>query len=116
MKLHKEEGFSLAESLVAMAILLLVLVPSAMFLTFIGSNFYIEDKMESYQLARNELEHMIATENDSSAVLHKDNWIIKRSVFNQGDLYHLKVEVFENDTLRSPLIHLETARIWNKDP
>jgi competence protein ComGC len=107
-----EDGVSLVETLVAMAILLAVLVPSTMFLTYIGSNWLVEDKVESYQLARNEMETIIATQNDSSLVRSEGKWVVKRSVRNQEELYYLTVDVFKSDTLKPPIITLETARIW----
>lgn len=110
-----ESGASLVETLVAMAILLAVLVPSIMFLTYIGSNWLVEDKVESFQVARNEMETIIATENDSSLVRSEGKWVVKRTVRNQEEFYYLTVDVFKRDTLKSPVITLETARIWYND-
>lgn len=108
----EEEGASLVETLVAMAILLAVLVPSTMFLTYIGSNWLVKDKAESFQLARNEMESIIATKNDSSLVRSEGKWMVKRTVTNQEELYYVTVDVFKRDTTYSPIITLETARIW----
>ncbi len=116
MKWWKDEsGASIVETLVAMAILLAVLVPTTMFLTYIGSNWLVEDKVESYQLARNEMELMIATQNDSNLVRFEGKWVVRRTVRNQEELYYLTVDVFKRDTLNPPIITLETARIWYND-
>lgn len=114
--MRTEDGYSLVESLVAMAILLAVLVPSAMFLTYIGNNIFAKDKIESFILARNEMEYILATERDSSLVKQTpDNWWVKSTVQKDGDLREIKVEVFKSDTLSSPKITLETARLWYKE-
>lgn len=109
---NDEVGASLVETLVAIAILLAVLVPSTMFLTYIGSNWLVKDKVDSYQLARNEMETIIATENDSSLVRTDGKWVVKRTITHQDDLYYLEVDVFKRDTTKPPIITLETARIW----
>lgn len=112
---QKEDGYSLVETLVAMAILLAVLIPSVMFLTYIGNNHLVRDKVESYQIARNEMEQIIATKNDSSMINKRGKWLVKRTISNTNELHYLAVEVFKKDTLTAPIIRFETARIWNKN-
>ena len=113
-KWQEEDGYSLVETLVAMAILLAILIPSSMFLTYITNNQLVRDKVESYQIARNEMEIIVATKNDSSLMNMKGKWLIKRIITNKDDLYYLTIDVFKKDTLNPPLIRLETARIWHK--
>ena len=111
--LKSEEGYSLVESLVAMAILLAVLVPSAMFLTFIGNNIFAKEKMEGFIHARNEMEYVLAMKRDSSLTKQVDErWFVRTTVEREGNLREIKVEVFKKDTLSSPTITLETARLW----
>lgn len=111
-----EEGYSLVESLIAMAILLSVLVPAAIFLTYIGNNIYAKDKITSYNFARNEMEYILATQNDSTKTkLVDENWWVKTTVQNDEALFNIKVEVFKKDTLTPPKITLETARLWYKE-
>jgi Tfp pilus assembly protein PilV len=116
MRLHwinQEDGYSLVETLVALAILLAVLVPSAMFLTYIGNNVFVKDKIESFQLAQSQMEEVIATRNEQTLTFQvNDIWWVKRSVTREGDLIQLKVEVFKRDTTSTPKIKLETARLW----
>lgn len=112
---QKEDGYSLLETLVAMAILLAVLILSVMFLTYIGNNHLIRDKIESYQIARNEMEQIIATKNDTSVINKRGKWIIKRTITNTNELHYLEIEVYKKDTLNAPTIRFETARIWNKN-
>lgn len=114
--LKSEEGYSLVESLIAMAILLSVLVPAAIFLTYIGNNIYAKDKIESYNFARNEMEQVLATQNDSTkTTLVDENWWVKTTVLKDHSLFNIKVEVFKKDTLTSPKITLETSRLWYKE-
>lgn len=109
----QEDGYSLIETLIAMAILMVIVVPTIMFLTYIGNNHLVNDRIESFQIARNEMETVIATKNDSSSIKHIDKWVIKRTIKRKNELHYLIVDVFEKDTLKLPVITLETARIWN---
>lgn len=111
--LRNEEGYSLVESLVAMAILLAVLVPSTIFLTYIGNNSLAKDKITSFNHARNQMEKVLATQNDSTLTKQIDsNWWVKQSVTKKDNLREIKVEVFKFDTLSGPMITLQTARLW----
>ncbi len=112
---NNEEGYSLVESLVALALLSAVLVPLAMFLIFIGGNTLAKDKIQSFNHARNELEWIIATESDSSYVKQVDGrWWVKSTVTQKKNLYTITVEAFKEDTSLVPNITLETARLWYK--
>ncbi|MFV1883207.1 MAG: type IV pilus modification PilV family protein [Balneola sp.] len=110
---YSDEGYSLVESLVAMAILLTVLVPSAMFLTYIGNNVLAKDKITSFNHARNQMEYVLATQNDSTIVRKLDSdWWVKRSIANSGNLKEITVQIFKDDTLSEATITLKTARLW----
>ena len=110
---YSEEGYSLVESLVAMAILLTVLVPSAMFLMYIGNNVLAKDKITSFNHARNQMEYVLATQNDSTIVRKLDSdWWVKRSVANSGNLKEITVQIFKDDTLSEATSTLKTARLW----
>lgn len=110
---HNEEGYTLVESLIAMAILLAVFVPSAMFLTMIGNNTLSKDKIVAHNLARNTMESILAVENDSTKVMvTENNWWVKQEVTKRDHLYEIKVEVFKRDTLGIPKVTLQTARLW----
>ncbi|MCG8373310.1 MAG: hypothetical protein MI700_07235 [Balneolales bacterium] len=109
----EEQGASLVETLIAMAILMAVLVPAVTMFTLFANNRIVEEKIESFTIARNEMEVMISTRDNSSlTVQYANNWWIKRTVQQQEYLHHLKVEVFKNDTTRPPTITLETSRLW----
>ncbi len=113
---REEDGYSLVESLVALSLLLVVLVPLTMFLIFIGGNTITKDKIVSFNHARNQMEEVIATESDSSYTVKIDeNWWIKTKVDKYQDLYTITVSAFKRDTLREPSIELETSRLWYKD-
>ena len=112
-EIRSEGGYTLVESLIAMSILLAVLVPSAMFLTTIGNNTLSKDKIIAHNLARNTMEQVLASKNDSSKViLLEDNWWIKQEVTRNLDLYEIKIEVFKRDTVSTPKVTLQTARLW----
>ncbi len=114
--IKEESGYSLVESLVALSLLLVVLVPLTMFLIFIGGNTITKDKIVSFNHARNQMEQVIATESDSSYTFKADeNWWIKTKVNKEQDLYTITVSAFKRDTLREPSIELETARLWYKN-
>ena len=114
--MRSEEGYSLVESLVAMAILLAVLVPSAMFLTYIGNNILAKEKIESFNLARNQMELALATQNDSTFTKQIDHkWWVEKVVIREKDLRTIRVSVFKEDTLNVPVITLQTARLWYKE-
>lgn len=113
--MKEEDGYSLVESLIAMAILLAVLVPSSMFLIYIGNNIYAKEKMEAFNLARNRMELSLATLNDSTITTFVDSkWWVKQRVEKDGDLRSFNVKVFKADTLNPPLIDLKTARLWHE--
>ena len=112
-QLSSEDGYTLVESLIALAILLAVLVPSAMFLTTIGNNTLSKDKIVAHNLARNTMEQVLASESDSSKVITtEDNWWVKQEVTRVEDLYQIKIEVFKRDTSGTPKVTLQTARLW----
>lgn len=113
--IKEEDGYSLVETLVALAILLAVLVPSAMFLGVIGSNTLAKDKIASFNLAKNAMEQALITQRDTSFIDNADdgNWLVKVSTDKETDhLYSIGVEVYREDTLRTPSVSLHTKRLW----
>lgn len=111
--IQKEEGYTLVESLIAMSILLVVLVPSTMFLTYIGNNVLAKDKITSFNHARNQMEYVLATQSDSTLTKQLDSiWWVRRSITREENLREINIEVFKNDTLSDPKITLQTARLW----
>lgn len=113
----EESGFSLVETLVALAILLAVLVPAAMFLGVAGNNALARDKITSFNLAKNAMEQALIAEKDSSYVDLKDSkWWVQTTVTPESEnLYSVKVAVFKEDTLKAPNVTLETKRLWYED-
>lgn len=111
--ISNEEGYTLVESLIAISILLVVLVPSTMFLTYIGNNILAKDKIVAFNHARNEMETVLASQNDSSFTKELEaNWWVKRSITGDEDLREISIEIFKKDTLSEAIIQLETARLW----
>lgn len=109
-----ENGYSLVETLVAMAILMAVLVPAIMFLGIAGNNSIARDKIISFNLAKNAMEHALVVAKDSSSMEKvNDKWVVYTKIENLSDnLYTIKVNVFKDDTLKPPLITLDTRRLW----
>lgn len=109
-----ESGNSLVETLVAMAILMTVLVPAIIFLGIAGNNSIARDKIASYHLAKNAMEHALAVAKDSSSIEKvNDKWLVRTKIENpSGDLYTIKVDVFRHDTLKPTLVTLNTSRLW----
>jgi type II secretory pathway pseudopilin PulG len=112
--IKEENGYSLVETLVALAILLAVLVPAVMFLGVAGGNTLAKDKITSFNLAKNTMEEaLIAQRDTSSVVLKNSKWWVKTSISQENEhLYSIGVAVFKEDTLRSPTITLHTRRLW----
>lgn len=112
--IEEEHGYSLVETLVALAILLAVLVPATMFLGIAGNNTLARDKIISFNLAKNAMEQALITEKDSSFVELRDSkWWVQTTVIQESEnLYSVGVAVYKEDTLRTPNVTLETKRLW----
>ena len=114
---NREEGYSLVEVLVALAILGAVLIPTAAFFVYVSNYPMNKDKIEALSLSRSEMEWTLIHEIDSDTLYRsKDNrWLIKRSVEKNQDLALISIEAFRRDTLRPPVITFKTSRIWYKE-
>ncbi|MAO63631.1 MAG: hypothetical protein CL666_01390 [Balneola sp.] len=112
--INEEHGYSLLETLVALAILLAVLVPAAVFLGVAGGNTLAKDKITSFNLAKNAMEEALIARKDSSFIsLKNSKWWVKTSISKEDEhLYSIVVAVFKEDTLRSPSVTLYTKRLW----
>lgn len=111
--LKEENGYSLVESLVALALLLAVLVPLTLVLIFIGGNTIAKDKITSFNYARNQMEMTLAIEADSSYTFQVDErWWVQTVVQKERNLYTITVSTFKSDTLNDPYLELKTARLW----
>lgn len=112
----EEDGYSLVESLVALALLLAVLVPLTLVLIFVGGNTIAKDKITSFNYARNQMEMTLATEAYSSYAFQADErWWVQTEVHKDRNLYTIRVSTFKNDTLNEPHLELQTARLWYKE-
>ncbi|MEO1022480.1 MAG: prepilin-type N-terminal cleavage/methylation domain-containing protein [Bacteroidota bacterium] len=110
--MNNERGYSLLETLIALALLLGVLLPGAVFLGFAANNALASDKTTALNLGRSEMEYIISSEMDSSFVRQQDQWWIRRSITNDSALVHITVSVFKFDTLNAPVLEFETYRLW----
>ncbi|MEL6706546.1 MAG: hypothetical protein AAFP15_19940 [Bacteroidota bacterium] len=107
-----ESGHTLAESAVAVALLLTVLVPAAMFLVFLTTQPRTAHQSEALALAQAYLEETIATEafEDATTRTADTAWTLERSVAFEGDLALVTVAVYRRDR-PTPLVTLQTARL-----
>jgi type II secretory pathway pseudopilin PulG len=112
--IKEEDGYSLVETLVAMAILLAVLVPAAMFLGVAGGNTLAKDKITSFNLAKNAMEEALIAQSEKSFVVLKDSkWWVKTAISQESEyLYSIDVSVFKEDTLQPPMVTLDTKQLW----
>ncbi|MEL6499772.1 MAG: hypothetical protein AAFQ31_14695, partial [Planctomycetota bacterium] len=103
---------TLAESAVAVALLLTVLVPAAMFLVFLTTQPRTAHQAEALALAQAYLEETIATEAFEDATTRTSDaaWTLERSVAFEGDLALVTVAVYRRDR-PTPLVTLRTARL-----
>ncbi len=113
-KYTNEKGYTLVETLVAIGILMGVLVPATLFLGKITANQRNRDLIVASQLAREEMEKIIAYQlyenNERTIKLNNKNYQITRSIENQSGLVHIVVKVTRRDR-EKPLVELKTLRI-----
>ena len=109
-----EEGYSLVEVLVALAILAAVLVPTSAFFVYAASHPMNKDKIEGLSLARTEMELTLAQQIESDSLYYLDNnrWLIKREVVRSNELAHVSIQAFRKDTLRPAVVTFKTSRLW----
>ena len=113
-KNSNEGGYTLVETLVAIAILMGVLVPATLFLGKITSDQRSRDLIAASQLAKEEMEKTIAYQlyenNEKTVKLNNKNYHIIRSIKNQLGLIQIVVKITRRDR-EEPLVELKTLRI-----
>ena len=118
MFLTSQRGYTLVETLVALAIIFGVLVPSSLFLgKLLASNAH-RDMISATELARQEMETVttLALYESKNQKVHSYNkdWTIQRSVEEQDGLVYIQVSVLKNhDT--DPVFQLSTMRLIEKE-
>lgn len=107
-----EAGHTLAESAVAVALLLTVLVPAAMFLVFLTTQPRTAHQAEALSLAQALMEETLARAafEDATTRTPDEAWTLSRTVAFEGDLVLVSVAVYRRGR-PTPLVTLETARL-----
>lgn len=110
-KLKDEDGSTLVETLVAMAILVSVLLPTTLFLGFIAANPMNKEKITALGLAQSEMERVLASkEYPGTERVVEDQWIIKRVVSKKKKLVQVEVSVYRKNRTQ-PILTLNTERL-----
>ncbi len=125
-----ERGYTVAESAVALALLLTVLVPAVGTLTYLVTQKRTEHRMEALVFARHEMEQTLAAERFEPAVRQDGAWRTVRDIDSQDGLVVITLSVYraprgdatgesaggEGVRARAPLVVLRTARQEKGEP
>ncbi len=110
---ENENGYTLVETLIALAILIAVLIPLGQFVARVMYNDLSRDLIIAQQLAVMEMEKAIALndfEKDEIVInLNQKKWRIVKSVIKMDRLVELNIAVFKSNRNKS-LIQLKTLR------
>ena len=116
MNILKEnnDGYTLVETVVALAILIAVIIPISQFMVRIIYTERTRDTIITAQLARQEIERNIANNHFKSyqcmELLNNKEWRIVQSVREINNLVYIDVQVFKNNETK-PLAELKTIRL-----
>ena len=118
MPLTSQAGYTLVETLVAIAIIFGVLVPSSLFLgKLLASNAH-RDIISATELARQEMETVttfaLYESKNQEVHCYNKNWTIQRSIEEQDGLVYIQVSIFKNHDI-DPVVQLNTMRLIEKD-
>lgn len=112
---HKNStGYTLVETLIGMAILAGVLIPTVYFLSRMTTTRRIIDKMTAFSLAESEMEKTIGfclySESEKEVSLNSRVWHLVKSIREKRGLVMIRIEVYLSGQ-EKPLSVLETIRI-----
>jgi len=109
--LKKEGGATLVETLVAMAILVSVLLPTSLFLGYVAFTPHNKEKIVALSIAQSEMETLLAEKkylSDKKVV--NDRWVIENRIESSGNFIQLKVSVYRKNKPK-PIVILKTERL-----
>lgn len=112
--LKNEDGSTLVETLVAMAILVSVLLPTSLFLGYMSANSINADKITALGLAQNEMEKVLANEKYADKEIVKERWIVKSATSKKENRVFIEVLVYRKNK-SEPVITLNTERLLYED-
>lgn len=108
-RIRATEGYTIAESTVAIALLLTVLIPAAATLTYLATQQHTRHTVEALALARRTMERTLASEAYEPSEESVGPWRIVTGVEERGRLVAIAVHVYRGEAER-PVIELTTAR------
>jgi len=114
--MNYEQGYSLVEVLVSLAILSAVLVPTVAFIAYAAGYPMNQDKIKALSLGRTEMEQTLSAKSESDSIyVADDRYMVYRKVEREQNLVFIDVKVFRKDTTQVPLINFKTSRLWYQD-
>lgn len=109
--IKNEDGSTLVETLVAMAILVSVLLPAGMFLGYMANTPQNEEKIIALGLAQSEMEQVLDSGNYKNAEREIDNkWLIRNTIAKEDNLLQISVSVYRKNKSK-PILKLITERL-----
>ncbi len=109
--LKNEDGATLVESLVAMAILVSVLLPAVMFLGYIANTNHNKDKIIALGLAQSEMETVLKNKSFSNSEREVGGrFIIQNKIVKEDKLVQINISVYRRNK-PDPILKLTTERL-----
>ena len=111
------DGYTLIETIVALALLVTVLVPLGGMLGLTVAGRRVEERIRALQLAERAMERTLARKayQDATRWMEKRRWRIERAIDRQADVVEIRVSVYRKDRT-VPLVELRTARHFCEPP
>jgi type II secretory pathway pseudopilin PulG len=113
---NNNKGYTLVETVVALAILIAVLIPLTQLFARLMNASQTRDTIVATQLAHAEMEKAIINlncENNSTLVMMNNvTWQIKKNAIYKNELIEFRVEVFKR-AKSAPVVILKTLRLNN---
>ncbi len=110
--LIKEAGYSLVESIVAIALLVTVLAPLGSFVAHLATHRMSKQKIEAFSLAQLTMAEALKHQDYKSKTAHTSNgkWLVTEQYNLKEDIVIIEVEVFRLNRDK-PYVTLRTARL-----
>ena len=109
--LSDQSGSTLTESLVALALLMVVLVPTIGFLGAIAGDTPARRQVIAFHHAQHAMEKTLLQESYSDMLFSPaPGWSVRRKIEQKSQLVHITISAFKGDQQR-PVLELYTARL-----